>query len=113
MSVTDRRLKQIKTETAADESLQCLLKVVRDGWPDQKSATPLRIREYWPFGDEITMQDGIVFKAYRVIIPKSMRKEMLNRFHSSHQGAEACLRKAKEVLFWPNMKHEVRDAISI
>jgi len=30
LSVTDRCLKQIKTETAADESLQCLLNVVRD-----------------------------------------------------------------------------------
>jgi len=112
LSVSDRRLEQIKTETAADESLQCLLRVVGDGWPDQKSATLMSIREYWPFRDEITMQDGIVFKACRVIIPKSMRKKMLNRIHSSHQGAEACLRKAKEVLFWPNMKHEVRDAIS-
>ena len=113
LSVTDRHLKQIKTETAVDESLQCHLKVVRGGWPDHKSATPLSIREYWPFRDEITMQDSIVFKAYSVIIPKSMRKEMLNRIHSSHQGAEACLQKAKEILFWPNMKHEVRDAISM
>jgi len=113
LSVTDRCLKQIKTETAADKSLQCLLKVVRGGWPDQKLATPLSIREYRSLRDEITMQDGFVFKAYRVIIPKSMRKEMLNRIHSSHQGAEVCLRKAKEVLFWPNMKHEMKDAISM
>jgi len=49
---------------------------------------PLSIREYyWPFRDDITMQDGVVFKAHRVIIPKSMRKKMLNRIHSPQPNA--------------------------
>ena len=48
----------------------------------------------------------------RVIIPKSMRPEMLTRIHSSHLGAEACLRKAKDVLFWPQMSAEIKDKVS-
>ena len=47
----------------------------------------------------------------RVIIPKSMRPEMLVRIHSSHLGAQSCLRKARDVLYWPNMSNEIKDMI--
>ena len=101
LSVTDRCLKQIKTETAADKSLQCLLKVVRGGWPDQKLATPLSIREYRSLRDEITMQDGFVFKAYRVIISKSMRKEMLNRIIHLIKELKCVCEKLRRFCFGP------------
>ena len=42
-----------------------------------------------------------------------MRTEMLHHIHYSHLGAEACLRKAREVLFWPGMAHAVRDFIAL
>jgi len=93
LSVTDSRLKQIKTETAADASRQCLLKV--------KSATSLSIREYRLFRDEIIMQDGIVFKAYRVIISKSMRKEMLNRIIHLIKELKCVCEKLRRFCFGP------------
>ena len=34
-----------------------------------------------------------------------------SRIHSSHLGVEACLRKARDTVFWPGMNAEVRDQI--
>ena len=69
------------------------------------------IREYWAYRDEPTVQNGVLFKGPRVIIPRSMRPEMLVRIHSSHLGSQSCLRKARDVLYWPNMSNEIKDMI--
>ena len=47
----------------------------------------------------------------RVIIPQSLRKDMIERIHSSHLGIEGCLRRAREILYWPSMNAEVKEFI--
>ena len=37
---------------------------------------------------------------------------MLVRTHASHQGAEAGIRRAREVIFWPGMTAEIKQQVS-
>ena len=37
---------------------------------------------------------------------------MLQRVHTSHQGPDACMRRATDVIFWPGMAKEIRHMIS-
>ena len=37
---------------------------------------------------------------------------MLLRTHSSHQGAEACIRRARDVIFWPGMTADIKEMVS-
>lgn len=67
---------------------------------------------YWGFLDEITAQNGVLYKGSRVIIPKALQKQMLARTHSSHQGAEACIRRAREVIFWSGMTADIKELVS-
>jgi len=41
-----------------------------------------------------------------------MRRKMLEKIHYSHVGADTCLRKARDDLFWPGMAKAVHDYIS-
>ena len=111
LNVTDTRLRQIQQHTAQDTALQVLKSTILNGWPETKEEVPVIIREYWLYRDELSAQNGVLFKGPRIIIPKSMRQEMLVRIHSSHLGAESCLRKARDVLYWPNMSSEIRDMV--
>ena len=111
LKVTDDRLRQIQQQTVEDTALQVLKTTILTGWPETIEEAPVIIREYWAYRDELTVQNGVLFKAPRVIIPKSMRPEMLVRIHSSHLGAQSCLRKARDVLYWPNMSNEIKDMI--
>ena len=70
------------------------------------------MRECWTFRDEISVQNGVLFRGQKVIIPKSLRPEMLTRIHSSHVGGDACYRQARETLYWPNMQAEIKDFVS-
>ena len=62
--------------------------------------------------DELTVQDGLVFKGNSVVIPRSLRAEMKMKIHSSNLGIEAWLRRARECIYWPGMSAEMKQYIS-
>ncbi|KAI8511995.1 PREDICTED: uncharacterized protein K02A2.6-like [Branchiostoma belcheri] len=67
---------------------------------------------YYHVRDELSTQDGIVLRGDRATIPKSLRSRMLTRIHQSYMGIEACLRFAKDCVYWPGMNAEVKDYVS-
>ena len=111
LKVTPERLDQLQCCTGQDEALQTLKTTILTGWPEQREQVPINIREYWAYREELTVHNGVLFKGSRVIIPRIMRPEVKSKIHSSHQGVEVCLRKARDTVFWPNMNAEVRDQI--
>ena len=111
LKVTPERFEQLQRCTGQDKALQTLKTTVLTGWPMQKEQVPVNIREYWSYRKELTVHNGTLFKGSRVVIPRVMRPEVKSRIHSSHLGVEACLCKARDTVFWPNTKAEVRDLI--
>ena len=89
----------IKEETNQDQSLQDLLGAVKQGWPETKQEAAPGVGLYSNFRDKINQQDGILFKGERVIIPTSLRWDMLKIVHKSHLGIEKSELRAKDVLF--------------
>ena len=88
LSFTRQCLAKIKQYTETDEHLQLLTSAVLESWPDQRRETAVAIREYWTFRDEISMQNGVLFKSDRVIIPKKLHSEMLRRIYWSHMDTQ-------------------------
>ena len=41
-----------------------------------------------------------------------MQTEVTARAHSSHQGIESSIRRAKDVMFWPSMKSDIQEAVT-
>lgn len=70
------------------------------------------VREYLSIRNEISAQDGVLYRSPRVIVPKSLRAEMLKRIHASHVGGDACNRQARDTLYWPNTHSEIKDNVS-
>ena len=46
----------------------------------------------------------------RIVIPPALRKEILGRIHSGHQGRERCKISARRVVYWPGMNAQI-DAV--
>ena len=63
---------------------------------------------YYAYADELIVQDGIIFKGERVVIPQFMRAETRKEIHGAHLGINGCLRRARETLFWPGMSDEIK-----
>ena len=54
----------------------------------------------------------MLFKAQKLIVPQSKRKEMLEFIHKSHQGIVKCKQRARDILFWPEMSSQIEEKVS-
>jgi len=111
IKVAPERLAQLQKCTSQDLVLETLKTTVLSGWPERREECPIPVRDYWNYREEISIHNGILFKSQRVIVPKAMRPGMLSRIHSSHQGVASCLRKAKDIVFWPGMNSEIKALV--
>ncbi|CAB4003659.1 Hypothetical predicted protein [Paramuricea clavata] len=94
--VYSARLDDIRASMETDERMQELKKVILKGWPDKRSDVPGQARQYFGVRDELTVQEGLIFRGERVLVPNDLRKQMIQRIHSTHIGADGCLRRARE-----------------
>ena len=88
-----------KRETDSDPVLSRLREVVLNGWPENRAELAPELREYWNFRDELCICDGLLMKGDRLITPSSLRREMLDKIHSSHLGVEKCINRARETVY--------------
>ena len=51
-------------------------------------------------------------KGERIMIPKSLTKNMLIKLHGSHMGIEKTRRLARETMFWPGINGEIGDYVA-
>jgi len=40
-----------------------------------------------------------------------MRSDIIKQIHSCHFGIEACVRRARDILYWPGMQSDIRQAV--
>ncbi len=106
------KLKQLKEETAKDYALRELIEVILNGWPQYRHETPTETHPFWDFRDEMAVYDNVVFRGERVVIPQSMKSEMLNVIHQSHMGIVCSKRLARDVIYWPGMNATIMDMVS-
>ena len=107
--VTSETLQQIKQETAKDSVLASLCDVIASGWPAERKEPPVHLRQYWSFRDEISVYDGAACRSNQVIVPSSLREEMLQKIHNAHQLANSSIRGARESPFWPAMQAAIKE----
>ncbi|XP_046573846.1 uncharacterized protein K02A2.6-like [Haliotis rubra] len=110
--ISEERIDQLQKATVEDKSMTILKDLIQDGWPTSSDDVPWCARVFFPFRDELSVQNGIVFKSERVVVPVSIRPGIMERIHYSHLGIQGCIRRARESVYWPNMAADLTDFIS-
>ena len=88
------------------------METIVDGWPNNSKHVPKAIRSYWSCRDELSVDDGLVIKGDRIIIPEAMREEALQKIHAGHQGIKTCKLRAKTFIFWPGISNDIEPRVS-
>ena len=65
------------------------------GWPHTVQELQKELQAYWTFREEMTVEDGLILKATRIVIPPSMRESTLLQLHEGHLGFTKCYNRAK------------------
>ena len=109
ISVSKERYSEMQELTQSD--LKTLHSVIVEGWPELRSDTPIETRQYWDSRDQLSVLDGIIYKGSRIVIPPSMRADMLKLIHKSHLGMVKCKQRARKVMYWPNMNCDIEKTV--
>ena len=80
--------------------------------PDTKKEVPTCLHPYFLVRDEVSAQDGLIFKGQRCVIPLSLRTKIKEKLYGAHTGIQSCLRRARETVYWPGMNFDLTDHIS-
>lgn len=104
-------LYNIKKASESDTVLSQILRYYIQGWPEKKCIND-QLKMFYNMKNDITVEDGIVYYDNRVIIPHSLRKNMLRLLHESHQGIVKTKLRAKNIMYWPGMLNEIEQFVS-
>lgn len=105
-------LKSIKEEVEKDTIFQRLKTYVRVGWPDNRQRVDAELRQFYSMRDEIVEVDGLLFKNKRVLIPRSLRSQMLQYVHEGHMGIQGSQAMARGSIYWPNINNDIYNMVS-
>lgn len=106
------KLQQIRDETVKDPTLSLLSEIIFKGWPQKREECPQSVHDYWNFREELTIENGLLLKGDRILIPPTLRPEVLNIIHQGHLGQEKCLLRARTSVFWPGITKEIVNQVN-
>ncbi len=104
-------IQKVKEASRNDVELTHLRKAITEGWPQDKNELIPQLRLYFPYRDELTVQDSLILRGQRLIIPNSLRGDMKAKCHAGHLGINSTLRRARDILFWPGLSTDIREYV--
>ena len=85
--------------------------IIQQGWPKTIKEVPQEIQKYWTFHEELTIEDGLILKGTRIVIPDEKREEILKQIHEGHLGLNKCQMCTKETVYWPGLNDQLEQLI--
>lgn len=61
--------------------------------------------------DTVSVAKGLLLRDNRIVIPHSLRPEILRRLHEGHLGIEKCKRRARTAVYWPGINKDIENMI--
>ena len=86
--------------------------MILKGRTNNRDDVPPSLRQYWTYSEELTCLDGLLFKGEKVILPQTIKSEMLEKIHETHLGTVKCKSRARQVLFWPGMSSQIQEPVA-
>ena len=105
-------LRDIKCETELDADLSALATMIKQGWPYSKANVSPKLQNYFPFREELSLQNGVVFKSERIVVPLTLQDCVIDKVYACHLGIQGCLRRSRDNFFWPGMGKQITEFIS-
>lgn len=111
LAVSEGRKQEFRDATNADCPLTQVKQLLRSDERSPKSPVDPEARSIWNQRDKLYEGDDMSFYEDRIIVPKSMRKTILEKFHESHLGIVKTKERARQIVYWPGMSRDIEEHI--
>lgn len=111
IDVADAELKEMVEATTHDEMCQLLCTQNTHGWLASKDGVPDMLKPYYIHREEFTVDEGVILKGNRILIPMLQRKSVLDQVHEAHIGVVKTKQLTCASLYWPGMSTQIEDMV--
>ena len=98
---------QVKEEFSKDLELQDVAQ-----WLEKPEKWPTHIAKYQPFQQDLYIQDGLLMKREKMVLPFKLRSRALSLAHRSHPGMSTMKHFLRQGLWWLGMDREVEEFVA-
>ena len=109
--VSSSEIEMIHGETARDMTLNLLRHYIHVGWPVDRRMLPRELHIFWNYREDLSMENRLITKGARLVIPSTLRSKVLEQIHKGHLGIEKCMLKVRDSVFWPGISNDIREAV--
>ena len=100
---------KVKLATQSDDDMITLLRTIKEGFLASKQDLPQQLQVYHSLRDDIYCIDGVAFFKDRIIIPQSLRHEILDILHAAHQSVGPMISRSMSSVYWPGITKAIQD----
>ena len=98
----------VRDAAVADAECTTLVVAIMHGFPTNRDEVSDIIKPFHSMRDSLYTVQGVPFKDHKMLIPKSLRPQIIEALHEGHQGINSILANARQRLFWPSMDSQLR-----
>ncbi|XP_013172204.1 PREDICTED: uncharacterized protein K02A2.6-like [Papilio xuthus] len=99
--------KDVAKETAKDVTLRKIYGYIISGWPQQTEIEGEK--PYFHRKEELHVDHGCIVWGYRVVIPGTLRKQIVEEVHAGHVGMVRMKQIARSYVWWPRLDAELEE----
>jgi hypothetical protein len=105
----DILLSSVAAATSANPVMLSLRQTVLEGFPNEKCNLPLELRPFWRVRSQLSVDDseGLILVGPRVVIPTSLRQEIIRHLLQMHQEATKLRQRNRLSVYWPSMDNDI------
>ena len=98
--------KDIAEETKKDKLLMEIMHYIRTSWPNEHS---LELKPFFNRKLELSIQQGCIMWGQRVVIPKSLRRQIIDIIHEGHVGISKMKALSRSFVYWPKIDSDIEE----
>ena len=111
LPATEQFLTKIAKKQDEDEICSQVKQLSLKGWPQKQTVSDL-LKGYHSVSGELSVYNGILMRGARIIIPPSLRQDVLEKLHSGHQGITKCRLRVRQSVWWPGLSKQLEKLVS-
>ena len=108
---SEEMMSKLKLETKNDVALELVKSYIETEWPESISKCHELARKYYGIRAELVLFQGLILFHDRIVIPDTLRANLLARVHIGHQGRERCKRLARSAIYWPGLNRDIDNMV--
>ena len=104
------KLNEVIQMSREDEQIETVKNYVQNGWPEASKCDPIT-KPFWNLRNDLSISGELLLYREALVIPKSMRKLVLDKIHDGHLGQTKCLERARGQVYWPGINSQIRQLV--